>query len=254
MSLYRGHMDLRKIDPFGTKVLVKDDPKSKIDLDQVTKEVRDSCKGPRAVEPWNWGSTSRTYPEALDWICKNRNLSPQDIKSTVYKGCVGITETLIGKNLMFPRDYQHCFDTLKEALEFKSELIADEFCKDEKNTCGKPSKPVIFGFTWNQKKAREDLIEDCIQYGKPIPKWGEFCPTCGVFDWNGESPIRRWPWDFGYYLEDRDLICHATRSESAGGCVKFSIPMTYEYYEECQTGCKTIYCVTCEGNSINKSP
>ena len=227
--------------------------------------------------PGDW-RVEKSYDWLRAWLSATRCLIPGDVHGTgcgnVYRGCVGITETLIGKRLSFQAGhFSDCFETWHQAEAFRKTLPPGS-CKG-KNTCGKPAEPVIFGVTWHTTNMRIATTRMRIER-----KWGiKMYPWIhelvvfqllmrfyrpyeeivgGRIIWNDDSIEalnEAFPFDFGYWHPSLHVMIHANYAERRKNGPKlpkarvyFSDRKGYEIYEQRSPSFKTFYCVTCEAD------
>ena len=214
-------MPLKFVDALGLQYVVPPLPRNRKPniLEEVERELLERLD--QRVDFW---TVTRSYHQVRQWLKRRQCYKSPAIQEipggggtgvgVIRKGCIGITESLIGASLVdfTSRHYKECFEELEEAIAYKN----GKQCKGN-NTCGKPSKPVIFGFTYNHKA--------CGTTYKVGPR--------GILIW-GTLPCRKWIFDYGYYFEDAGIFIHALESEymkkedANGNIIKGPNGETYE--------------------------
>jgi len=161
---------------------------------------------------------------------------PSYCRRVLSGGCVGITSCMIGRNLGTDvhTDFEHCFNTLARAREFRDVLNEQHFCSrnGQRNMFGGEARAVIFGYQWSETPLRPGETDR------------SECPNCGCIIWNDRRPERR-HFNFGFYDERLNCFFNASTCESDGGSIICTPPTTFNADRR-----STIYCVTCESADL----
>jgi RHS repeat-associated protein len=248
MSMYLNNFSTAGNDPLGSFVIVGDEwLKKKADNAHESADGYAACK----------------YDEFWKWV-QARKCAGKFSRLDIAKGCYMITSCLIGKDIYHDTKtgaFTTCFLSIEQALRTQSRWEDTGVCKG-RNSVGGNSRPVIFGMTFNLTKVRDASAVGREDRGITTPfKNFETCPCkcqdCnGEIIWNDDVPGREWPFDFGFYDNDEEVMIHASCAETGDndgngttdGLVYISTIRHFEMYSENNPNQLTIYCVVCEGD------